>query len=217
MGSTQYYHSWQFINDPQGYSSTLYIQKSSTPSLTSPNWQTMVKIHSSGTISAPRYRDLQSNIYVLDLADTDISLYAPGAVKAKLFADESNDTYYLDPANTNTSLKVAGKIISNEIQVVDLDTRNINSEKIKVKNLNVEIRNVADYVFDEDYQLMNLKDVENFVQANKHLPAIPSASEMEENGMNVAEMNNLLLQKVEELTLYIIELEKRIDEIESSK
>ena len=53
--------------------------------------------------------------------------------------------------------------------------------------------------------------------ANRHLPDIPSAKEVEEEGVDVGEMNKLLLQKVEELTLYIIDLQKQIDELKSEK
>ena len=68
--------------------------------------------------------------------------------------------------------------------------------------------NTADFVFEEEYNLRELSEVENFIKTNKHLPDIPSATEMEEQGVNLAEMNKLLLQKVEELTLYSIGLEK---------
>ena len=62
----------------------------------------------------------------------------------------------------------------------------------------------ADFVFEEDYQLKSLEEVDQFVQENKHLPDIPSAKQMEEEGVGLAEMNKLLLQKVEELTLYLL-------------
>jgi hypothetical protein len=67
---------------------------------------------------------------------------------------------------------------------------------------------LADYVFEPDYTLMPLSEVESFVKANKHLPEIPSAAEVKENGLNMGEMQNKLLQKIEELTLYVIELQK---------
>ncbi len=67
---------------------------------------------------------------------------------------------------------------------------------------------LADYVFAPDYTLMPLSEVESFVKANKHLPEIPSAAEVKENGLNMGEMQNKLLQKIEELTLYVIELQK---------
>ena len=65
-----------------------------------------------------------------------------------------------------------------------------------------------DYVFEEDYDLRSLEEVETFIQANKHLPGIPSASEVEDKGLNAGEMQAKLLEKIEELTLYAIELKK---------
>lgn len=71
----------------------------------------------------------------------------------------------------------------------------------------------ADYVFDEDYELMPLEEVNTFIQTNKHLPGVPSAEEMVETGLNVAEMDAKLLEKIEELTLYMIELKKENEAI----
>ncbi|MBM3435054.1 MAG: hypothetical protein FJY07_02425 [Bacteroidetes bacterium] len=58
-----------------------------------------------------------------------------------------------------------------------------------------------------------MKQIEAFINRHKHLPGIPSEKEVLEKGINVGEMNALLLQKIEELTLYVIELEKKINEI----
>jgi len=71
---------------------------------------------------------------------------------------------------------------------------------------------VPDYVFDSNYKLMPLSEVEQFVNTNKHLPSIPSATEVQTNGMNMGDMQNKLLQKIEELTLYMIEQQKTITE-----
>ncbi|WP_068473235.1 hypothetical protein [Saccharicrinis aurantiacus] len=71
----------------------------------------------------------------------------------------------------------------------------------------------ADFVFEEDYNLRSLNEVNAFIEQNKHLPDVPSASEMEEEGVNIAEMNKILLQKVEELTLYIIDKDNEISEL----
>lgn len=73
----------------------------------------------------------------------------------------------------------------------------------------------ADFVFDESYKLRPLSEVKDYVQRNQHLPEIPSAAEMQENGVNMNELQMQLLQKVEELTLYIIQQEQRIQELES--
>lgn len=69
----------------------------------------------------------------------------------------------------------------------------------------------ADYVFEPDYQLPSLYDVEAYIEANGHLKDIPSATEVESNGIELGEMNKLLLQKIEELTLYTIALKRQLD------
>ena len=69
-----------------------------------------------------------------------------------------------------------------------------------------------DYVFEETYNLPSLSDTENYIKQNKHLPEVPSACEMEENGINLSEMNMILLKKVEELTLYLLKQNKTIAE-----
>lgn len=71
----------------------------------------------------------------------------------------------------------------------------------------------ADFVFADNYRLRPLKEVEQFITANNHLPEIPSAKEMQENGMAVGELQTKLLQKVEELTLYVIEQNKQLQEL----
>jgi len=71
-----------------------------------------------------------------------------------------------------------------------------------------------DFVFEKDYELLPLNEVEQFIAENKHLPNVPSAAEVEANGINLGEMNVILLQKVEELTLYIIEQEKQMKEMQ---
>ena len=71
-----------------------------------------------------------------------------------------------------------------------------------------------DYVFGEEYKLMDLKELESYVNANKHLPGVPSSCEVEEQGdVDLSEMNAILLEKVEELTRYVIDLQKQIDEL----
>jgi hypothetical protein len=68
----------------------------------------------------------------------------------------------------------------------------------------------ADFVFDKNYSLRPLSEVEKFIKTNKHLPEIPSTSEVTKNGIDLAETQALLLQKVEELTLYVIDQNKKI-------
>ncbi|HLP04354.1 MAG TPA: hypothetical protein VK152_02890, partial [Paludibacter sp.] len=74
---------------------------------------------------------------------------------------------------------------------------------------------LADYVFSPSYTLMPLHKVEEYVKANSHLPEIPSAAEVKENGLSMGEMQNKLLQKIEELTLYMIEQQKQINDLKA--
>lgn len=69
-----------------------------------------------------------------------------------------------------------------------------------------------DYVFERDYALLSLEEIKTYIDKNKHLPEVPSAKEMEANGVNLGEMNMLLLKKIEELTLHVIVM-KRENEI----
>lgn len=69
----------------------------------------------------------------------------------------------------------------------------------------------CDYVFDENYELPELSSVERFIKEHHHLPEVPSEAEVLESGINVADMNAVLLKKVEELTLYVIDLKKEND------
>lgn len=88
---------------------------------------------------------------------------------------------------------------------------------VRSKEVLVEITGWSDFVFEKDYKLMSLAEVEQFVKQHGHLPDVPSANEVEENGIGLGEMNALLLQKIEEMTLHLIEMEKRIQELESDR
>jgi hypothetical protein len=74
----------------------------------------------------------------------------------------------------------------------------------------------ADFVFEKEYVLPSLDFVENYALQNKHLPGIPSAKEIQENGLAVGDMQTKMMQKIEELTLYVIELKKEINHLKEN-
>ena len=80
---------------------------------------------------------------------------------------------------------------------------------IRASEIRVDL-NGADFVFEKDYPLMPLGELEKYVKERKHLPGVASAHEMEENGTELGNLNSKLLQKIEELTLHLIEKEKQI-------
>jgi hypothetical protein len=126
----------------------------------------------------------------------------PGDIKLMTF---KNTGYIgIGTQNPDQLLTVKGKIHSEEV-IVDLSVP-------------------ADYVFEkyyegtselkEDYKMPSLEEVEAFTKKNHHLPSVPSAATIQKEGLQLKEMTNLLLQKIEELTLYTIEQEKRIKALE---
>lgn len=81
---------------------------------------------------------------------------------------------------------------------------------ITAQRVKVTATGWPDYVFHANYQLPTLQEIKQYVNTHKHLPDIPAAAEVEKNGQDLGEMNKLLLQKVEELTLYIIQQQEQI-------
>ena len=86
--------------------------------------------------------------------------------------------------------------------------------KLESKEVKVTLTPTADFVFEDSYNLPSLEYIENHIKEKRHLPEIASAKEMEENGINIGEFQIQLLQKIEELTLYTIQQEKKIQKFE---
>ena len=88
---------------------------------------------------------------------------------------------------------------------------------IRTREIRVDQDNWPDYVFDEDYDLPTLEEIKSFIEANGHLPNIPSAEEVTKNGADLGKMDRLLLEKIEQLTLFAIQqnrlLEKQQEEL----
>jgi hypothetical protein len=133
-------------------------------------------------------------------SDVDNGLYFDAPIKA--------DGTYL-PINfawRGGSPMASFKKLSNSVQF------DVNGT-IHAKEVKVDLNNWSDFVFSPTYKLPSLSEVEKYVKANNHLPEIPSAKEVQQNGVSVGEMQNKLLQKVEELTLYVIELKKENEQL----
>ncbi len=134
---------------------------------------------------------------------------SPGSLseggEIKLLGAAGNNPWHLDNVNGWFRLHHSGAVwfaVSNGGQV--------QSKSIKVTN-----SPTADFVFESDYRLPNLSEVEKYILENKHLPEIQSARDMTENGVIIEEFQIKLLQKIEELTLYTIAQQKRLDDQQS--
>ena len=88
---------------------------------------------------------------------------------------------------------------------------------VKVKELIVDKHDWADFVFDDDYDLMPIPELADWIETHGHLPNMPTQSEIKRTGIDIASVETKLLQKVEELTLYVIQLQKQIDELKQQK
>jgi hypothetical protein len=113
----------------------------------------------------------------------------------KFLISSNGNTYFnggnvgIGTSTPNEALTVNGKIYGKEVKV-DLLVPG------------------PDYVFEKNYELLSLDALKNYLDEHKHLPEVPSAKEMEKNGVNVGEMEMILLKKIEELTLYVIDLKQ---------
>lgn len=138
----------------------------------------------------------------------------------------NNGTYksYIAQGSSNLSVGVNGGKLQLDGTQIAIGSINSNASTYKLtvagkvicEELKVELyNNWPDYVFHENYNLKPLHELKSFIETNHHLPNIPKAAEVEKEGIEVGEMNRKLLEKVEELTLYIIDLQEQINEIKS--
>ena len=101
---------------------------------------------------------------------------------------------------------------STGLKVLQLD----GSGLLRTREIKVDEASWPDFVFEKTYSIMPLAEVENYINSNKHLPNIPSAIEIKSNGLSLGKMQNLHMQKIEELTIYTIEQDKQITELENT-
>lgn len=125
------------------------------------------------------------------------------------------------PAKFGLSIQSAS-LTDNAIQVMGTTgvTRNFSVKangEVYARKYTTTLAAIPDYVFAPDYKLLTLTELRSFIIENKHLPNVPSAKEYETNGVDLGEMNRVLLEKVEELTLYILQLEKRMNTLEETQ
>ena len=134
---------------------------------------------------------------------------------------QSRQSIQLDHQNNSVDLNAGSILLNAPVSIntgnnptpgVDLDVAGtIKAMSVKIGNWTLK---APDYVFDKGYKLPLLKDLEKKIIAEKHLPGLPSAAEMKKNGVDLGEINMALLKKVEELTLYVIDQNKKIEKLE---
>jgi hypothetical protein len=188
IGTTAPITTLQVQNANTSYASTLVLKNTANHiaaragiTLENDNGnQTMFYKQASGNSDA--------NDLILYSSAGDTRVYTSGAERFRITNSGNIGIGTTDPKGYK--LAVAGNMIAESV-------------KVQLKG------SWADYVFEDDYKLKTLEETEAFVKKNKHLPEIPSAAEVKTNGIDVGEMNAKLLKKIEELTLHLIEKEKK--------
>lgn len=190
-----------------------------------------------GTFTATSRSSIGSDCQVLTIGKAHTEGLSYGTAYIGFNAVRGGSSWTLQSGNTNNGGAVIWATIGGDILFSTIPSTNSGSSQIisddtlrshvnlkigadgtlMAKEFKVTLTGWPDYVFDKSYNLMPLSETEQYIQAKGHLPNVPSAAEVEADGMSVGEMNKVLLQKVEELTLYVIELQKQIDELKNIK
>ena len=149
----------------------------------------------------------------------NVGNYSGGAGAIMFFGNGGTMDFLISPSSTGKDQSVdwgTPKMRISRNGAVGIGTTNTTgyrlsvNGKVRAKEVKVET-GWADFVFEDDYQLRTLNQVEQYINENGHLPDIPSAEEVAANGVDVGAMESKLLQKIEELTLYVIQQQKEIE------
>lgn len=177
-----------------------------------------------GTINPSAKLDVNGHIKFDALGSGHTNIQIGHDTNDRIFADNSSNKSYGGGIFFRVTPDPSLNIVHNYIDVmmltdkgkVGIGTKNTGTHKLAVegsigaREIKVEANGWSDFVFYDNYNLPTLKEVENHIKEKGHLKNIPSAKEVEENGIYLGEMDAKLLQKIEELTLYTIEQEKKL-------
>ncbi|NOT50229.1 MAG: hypothetical protein HOP10_03020 [Chitinophagaceae bacterium] len=134
----------------------------------------------------------------------DVTNYTGGTGASYAFYAAAGRSYFANEVAIGTTTYPAGYKLA--------VGGNIIAEKVRVK---LQSSGWPDYVFDEKYHLPTLKETEQFIKQNNHLPGVPSAAQIEKEGLDLGDGQAVLLKKIEELTLHLIELDKKVEKLQT--
>lgn len=149
--------------------------------------------------------DLAANLSRFNITSPENGLYvrstSAGSYGIAVVVRGNSDAIFVRDANNNMvkNFKITG------------------TGEVFARRYTTTLNNIPDYVFNPNYKLLTFEELRSYISTNKHLPNVPSANECAETGVDLGELNRVLLEKVEELTLYILQLEERMKMLEAGK
>lgn len=221
--------SWLMFHDPNNYWYSMGIDRSNNGAFT---------LNSGGVLGAPYQFVMTSAGNVgIGLASPETRLHlANGGQVVKFLSGSNTSSYVLDVGvnddginfSNNSYIRgfnfgnASGKLFTiahNGNVGIGTDAASLPDAKLAVRGhihaqevrVDLDGSVAPDYVFAPDYRLLSLRELEAYVKVNNHLPEVPSATQMEEEGLNLKAMNLILLKKIEELTLHLIAQNKSIE------
>ena len=149
-------------------------------------------------------------------SNPSIGFYNNGNFRS--FISQSNTELYIGVNNGNLRLDATGQIAIGTVVAAASGYKLTVSGKIICEEMKVKlVGSWPDYVFDENYKRPSLTELSSYIKTNKHLPNIPAASEIDKGGFEVGDMQRRMMEKIEELTLYILDQQKQIDELKAGQ
>jgi hypothetical protein len=177
-------------------------------------------VSNTGNTSGLRLTNLKSNSPVTITTTKYLTVDANGDVvlgsasgSGRITADDMN---WIVEGSHLKNANIGGVVIGPGVQNTPVGYRLYVSDGILTEKVKVAVKSTDDWsdrVFEDSYRLRTLSQVERFISKNKHLPGVPSAQEVVEKGVDVGQMQAKLLEKVEELTLYVIDLKKENEKL----
>ncbi len=182
-----------------------------------------------GALYAPGL--IMGGMGVIDFSNAIIGIATPPPGHGTLFTKTNKKLYYKDDSGTEYDLTSGGGTnywtqsgtdiyytnTTGNVGIGTNDTRGyrfaVNGDAIFTKVKVKQYSTWPDYVLGQDYKIPTLAELEKYIQQNRHLPDVPSADEVEKNGLDLGDSQAVLLKKIEELTLYIIDINKKVEKL----